>query len=211
MGRYVTRRRSRCAIFCGLLCAVAIDVAGCSGEISRFGENPNRNPYATRAPSSQPTAVPIQPARTMAVESQPLPQAQLMSSTAAPPYAALQYEQPQYALSASQYAPPQPVPPQPVTPSAPQYAPPQSVPPYAPPTPRSTPDFTGAAGGGAKLAHAAAPRTPMSAAAPQAFAPVAPVPATSALLPRAPAQAAMPMSTSFAGSSAQTLLPVPPV
>src|SRR5206468_9960083 len=103
MGRYVTRRRLRCAVFCGLVCAMAIGAAGCSSEISRFVENPNRNPYATRAPSSQPTAVPIQPTRTTAVESQPLPQAQWTNSPYAPQYTALQYEQPQYAPSASQY------------------------------------------------------------------------------------------------------------
>src|SRR5262249_52430376 len=81
-------------------------------------------------------------------------------------------------------------------------------PPYAPPAARSTADFTGAAGG-AKLAHAAAPRMPMSAAVPQA--PVSSVATTSASLPAAPAQAAMPMSRSVVGSSAQTLLPPPPV
>src|SRR5713101_4102386 len=166
MGRYVTKRRLRCAVFCGLLCAVAIGAAGCSSEISRFGENPSSNPYAARAPSHQPSAVPIQPTRTAAVESQPLPQAQSTNSPYAPQYAALQYEQPQYAPSAPQYVPPQPVPP--LAPPAPQYAPPQSVPPYAPPAPRSTPDFTGAVGTGAKLAHAAAPRAPTSVLLPAA-------------------------------------------
>src|SRR5262249_4077022 len=68
------------------------------------------------------------------------------------------------------------------------------VTPYAPtPAPRSASDFSGAAGGGAKLAHAAAPRVP-----------------TAPSLPPAPARSAMPVSTS-AGSSAQTLLPTPPV
>src|SRR5882672_9915363 len=178
MGRYMTRRRLRRAVFGGFLCVVAIGAAGCSSEISRFGENPNSNPSAARASSRQPAAAPIQPAavpiqptRTAAVESQPLPQAQSPNSPYAPQYAALQYEQPQYAPSTSQYVPPQPVPPQPVA----SYAPP--APQYPPPAPRSTSDFTGAAGGGAKLAHAAAPRTP-----------------TSASLPAAPAQAAMPMS-----------------
>src|SRR5712671_529484 len=221
MGRCMTRRRLRRAVFGGFLCAVAIGAAGCSSEISRFGESPNSNPYAARASSRQsaaapiqPAAVPIQPTRTTAVESQPLPQAQSANSPYAPQYAALQYEQPQYAPSASQYVPPQPVPPQPVAsyaPPAPQYPPPQSVPPYAPPAPRSTSDFTGAAGGGAKLAHAAAPRTAMSAAAPQVSAPGVAVPTTSASLPAAPALAAMPMSRSVVGSSAQTLLPTPPV
>src|SRR6266849_263267 len=175
MGRYVTKRRLRCAVFCGLLCAVAIGAAGCSSEISRFGEIPNSNPYAARAPSHQPTAVPIAPARTAAVESQPLPQAQSTNSPYAP-----------------QYVPPQSVPP--YAPPAPQYVPPQSVPSYAPPAPRSMPDFTGPAGTGAKLAHAAAPRGP-----------------TSVSFPATPAQAAMPMSRSVVGSSAQTLLPTPPV
>jgi murein DD-endopeptidase MepM/ murein hydrolase activator NlpD len=220
MGRYMTRRRLRRAVCGGFLCVVAVGAAGCSSEISRFGESPNSNPYAARASSRQPAAAPIQPAavpiqptRTAAVESQPLPQAQSTNSPYAPQYASLQYEQPQYyAPPPPQYAPPQPVPPQPVmpyAPSAPQYAPPHSVPayappppqyappqsmtPYAPPAPRSASDFSGAPGGGAKLAHAAAPRAP-----------------TLASPPPAPAHSAMPVSTS-AGSSAQTLLPTPPV
>src|SRR5215470_7089834 len=218
MGRYMTRRRLRRAVCGGLLCVVAVGAAGCSSETSRFGESPNSNPYAGRASSRQPAAAPIQPVaapiqptRTAAVESQPLPQAQSANSPYAPQYASLQYEQPQYyAPPPPQYAPPQPVPPQPVmpyAPSAPQYAPPQSVPaytppppqyappqsmtPYAPPAPRSASDFSGAPGGGARLAHAAAPRAP-----------------TLASLPPAPAHSAMPTS---AGSSAQTLLPTPPV
>src|SRR5215468_1177987 len=202
MGKDIARRRLRCAFFYCLLSAVAMGAAGCSSEISRFVESPNNNPPATRAPSNQPSAVPIQPTRIAAVESQPLPQAQSANSPYAPQYAALQYQQPQYAPSSPQYVPPQPVPPQPVpayAPPASQYTPPQSVQPYAPPGPRSTPDFTGA-GGGAKLAHAALPRTPTSA-----------VPQASASLPAAPAQAAMPMSTPVVGSSAQTLLPTPPV
>jgi murein DD-endopeptidase MepM/ murein hydrolase activator NlpD len=214
MGRCMTRRRLRRAVFGGFLCAVAIGAAGCSSEISRFGESPNSNPYAARASSRQPAAAPIQPAaapmqptRTAAVESQPLPQVQSANSPYAPQYAALQYEQPQYAPPAPQYVPPQPVPayappapqyvpPQSVpayAPPAPQYAPPQSVTPYAPPAPRSASDFSGAAGGGAKLAHAAGPRAP-----------------TSASLSALPAHSAIPVSTS-AGSSAQTLLPTPPV
>src|SRR6266481_4675779 len=167
MGRYMTRRRLRRAVFGGFLCAVAIGAAGCSSEISRFGESPNNNPYAARASSRQPAAAPIAPTRSAAVESQPLPQAQSANSPYAPQHAALQYEPPQYAPS-------------------------QSVTPYA--APRSASDFTGVAGGGAKLAHAAAPRAP-----------------TSASLPAAPAHSAMPVSTSVAGSSAQTLLPTPPV
>jgi murein DD-endopeptidase MepM/ murein hydrolase activator NlpD len=213
MGRFMTRRRLRRAVFGGLLCAVAIGAAGCSSETSRFGESANSNPYAARASSRQPAAAPIQPAaaaiqptRTAAVESQPLPQVQSTNSPA-PQYAALQYEQPQYAPPQPvpayappprQYAspPPQYVPPQAVpayAPPAPPYAPPQSVTPYAPPAPRSASDFSGAAGGGAKLAHAAAPRAP-----------------TATALPAAPAHAATSGSTS-AGSSAQTLLPTPPV
>src|SRR5882672_8237341 len=222
MGRYMTRRRLRRAVFGGFLCAVVIGAAGCSSEISRFGESPNSNPYAARASSRQPAAAPIAPTRSAAVESQPLPQAQSANSPYAPQYAALQYEQPQYVPPAPQFVPPQPVPayappapqyvpPQSVpayAPPAPQYVPPQSVPAYAPPAPQYTPsqsvtpyapprsasDFTGAAGGGAKLAHAAAPRAP-----------------TSASLPAAPAHAAIPVSASVAGSSAQTLLPTPPV
>jgi murein DD-endopeptidase MepM/ murein hydrolase activator NlpD len=215
MGRYMTRRRLRRAVCGGFLCAVAVGAAGCSSEISRFGESPNSNPYAARASSRQsaaapiqPAAVPIQPTRTAAVESQPLPQVQSANSPYAPQYAALQYERPQYAPPAPQYVPPQPVPanappapryvpPQPApayAPPAPQYPPPQSMTPYAPPAPRSASDFTGAAGGGAKLAHAAAPRAP-----------------TPASLPAPHAHSAIPVSTSVAGSSAQTLLPTPPV
>jgi murein DD-endopeptidase MepM/ murein hydrolase activator NlpD len=231
MDGYFSKRRLRCAFFFGLLSAVAIGVAGCSGDTSRFGENPNRNSYAARPPSHPPTAAPIAPTRTVAVESQPLPQPQSTNSPYAPQYAALQYEPPQYAPPApqyeppryappapqyvppaAQYAPPQPVPPQPVMPyappppqytpqsmtpyapppPAPQYPPPQSMPAYAPPppAPRAAPDVPRAAGGGAKIAHAAAPRTPAS-------------------LPAAPAPAAMP--TPVVGSSAQTLLPTPPV
>jgi murein DD-endopeptidase MepM/ murein hydrolase activator NlpD len=214
MGRYIIKRRLRRTVFGGFLCAVAIGAAGCSSEISRFGENPNSNPYAARASSrqpaaapTQPAAVPMQPTRTAAVESQPLPQVQSASSPYAPQYAALQYEQPQYAPPAPQYVPPQPVPayappapqyvpPQSVpsyAPPAPQYAPPQSMTTYAPPAPRSPSDFSGVAGGGAKLVHAAAPRA-----------------AAAASLPPPPAHAAIPLSTS-AGNSAQTLLPTPPV
>jgi murein DD-endopeptidase MepM/ murein hydrolase activator NlpD len=65
--------------------------------------------------------------------------------------------------------------------------------PYAPPAPRPASDFSGATGGGAKLAHAAAPRAPAAAS-----------------LPPPPAHSAIPVSMS-AGSSAQTLLPTPPV
>jgi murein DD-endopeptidase MepM/ murein hydrolase activator NlpD len=200
MGGNIAKRRLRCAFFCGLVSAVAIGVAGCSSEVSRFVENPNSKPYAARAPSYQPPAAPIQPTRVAPVESQPLPQAQSANSPYAPQYAALQYEQSQYAPPpAPQYVPPQPVPPQPVTayaPPPPQYAPPQYTPPQSVPPPlRSTPEFTGTVGTGAKIAHAAAPRTPVSASIPQVSAPAASVPA-------------MP---SVVGSSAQTLLPTPPV
>src|SRR5215471_19783129 len=125
MGRYMTKRRLRRAVCGGFLCVVAVGAAGCSSEISRFGESPNSNPYAARASSRQPAAAPIQPAaapiqptRIAAVESQPLPQAQSANSPYAPQYAALQYEQPQYATSTSQYVSP-PVPPQPVPPYVP--------------------------------------------------------------------------------------------
>ncbi len=137
MGRNITRRRLRRAAFGGFLCAVAIGAAGCSSEISRFVESPNSNPYAARASSRQPAAAPIAPTRSAAVESQPLPQAQSTNSPYAPQYAALQYEQPQYAPPAPQYAPPQPVPA--YAPPAPQYVPPQSVPAYAPPAPQYAP------------------------------------------------------------------------
>jgi murein DD-endopeptidase MepM/ murein hydrolase activator NlpD len=215
MGGYFTRRRLRCAFFWSFLAAVAIAAAGCSGETSRFGENANSNPYAARASSRQPAVAPIAPTRTVAVESQPLPQVQAANSPYAPQYAALQYEPPQYAPPqyappAPQYVPPQSVPPQQMTPYAPpppqytpqsvtpyappprtpQYTPPPSMPAYAPPAPRPAPDVTASAGGGAKIAHAAAPRAPASAS-----------------LPAAPAA----MPTAVVGSSAQTLLPIPPV
>jgi murein DD-endopeptidase MepM/ murein hydrolase activator NlpD len=237
MGRYIAGRRLRCTFFWGLSSVVAIGAAGCSGDMSRFGENPNGNSYA-RAPSYQqsayqPPAAPIAPTRAAAVESQPLPQVQSAYSPAqstyspyAPQPASLQYEQPQYtpppapqysssqyASPASQYAPAQ------YAPSAQQFLPPQSVPPqpvpaYVPSAPRSTPDSMGPVrtggnwdqGGGAKLAHAAQPRT--SAAIPQVPA-TARAPTTS--ISPAPAQAALPMPTSVVGSSAQTLLPTPPV
>src|SRR5260370_36697914 len=168
MGRYMTKGRLRRAVLGGFLCAVAIGAAGCSSELSRFGENANSNPYAARASSRQPAAAPIQPAavpiqptRTAAVESQPLPQVQSANSPYAPQYAALQYEQPQYAPPAPQFVPPQPVPayappaPQYVpprsapayAPRAPQYAPPQSMTPHAPPAPRPASAFTAAPGG----------------------------------------------------------------
>ena len=66
---------------------------------------------------------------------------------------------------------------------------------------------------GAKLAHAAAPRTPVSAAIPPAPVPAggqrAPVTTASPVAAPAPAQFATPLPAS--GGSAQTLLPPPPV
>jgi murein DD-endopeptidase MepM/ murein hydrolase activator NlpD len=131
-------RGLRCTFFWGVLSAVAIGAAGCSGDTSRFGENPNGNSYATRAPSYQSSAAPLQPApfqptRAAAVERQPLPQAPPMQSPYAPQHASLQYEQPQYAPPAPQYAPPAPQ----YAPPAPQYAPP--APQYAPPAPQYAP------------------------------------------------------------------------
>jgi murein DD-endopeptidase MepM/ murein hydrolase activator NlpD len=226
MARMIAERRLRCAFFRGLVSAMVIGAAGCSPEVSRFGENPNRNPYAAHPPSNQPAAVPMQPTRTVAVESQPLPQAQPTGSPYAPQYAALQYDRPQYPPPqyspappygpphampppvATPYAPPAPYPPPPPVPAygpaASQYPPPQPLPAYAPPAPGPAADFTGATGGGAKIAPAAAPRMPMSAATPQS--PAAPAPSLPASAPPA-----MPTSTSVVGSSAQTLLPTPPV
>ena len=254
MARIIVERRLRCAFFCSLLSAVAIGAVGCSSEVSRFVENPNRNPYAARAPSNQPASVPMQPTRTVAVESEPLPQAQPSGSAYAPQHAALQYDPPQYPPAydppqypppqyppqypppqyppphysppqyspAPQYVPPQAVPPPVATPYAPpapyppppsmpayapaasQYAPPPPVSAYAPPGPGSPADFSGAAGGGAKIAHAAAPRMPMPAPIPEA-------PYSPATSLRVPAPPAMPTPTSVVGSSAQTLLPTPPV
>jgi murein DD-endopeptidase MepM/ murein hydrolase activator NlpD len=177
MRRCIAKRRLRCAFFWGVLSAVAIGAAGCSGDTSRFGENPNSNPngnpYATRAPSNQMPAAPLQPpplqpTRATAVERQSLPQAQSMPSQYAPQYASLKYEQPQYAPPAPQYAAPpaaQYAPP-PYEPPAPQYVPPAYVPPapqyasppyappayappaYVPPAPRPSPDVTGPARAG---------------------------------------------------------------
>lgn len=256
--------RLRCTFFRSVLFAVAIGAAGCSSDMSRFGENPNGNPYAARAPSYQqsyqPPPPPMQgpPPRAAAIERQPLPQ-QAQSPYPPAQYASLQSEQPQYAPPAPQYSPP----------PAPQYASPAPAyvpPPYMPRAPRTPPDYDGAAahsgrggnwdqrsdatvvvapgdtvdaiarrhgvspqavmqanniadpaalapgqrlvipryvvnGTGAKLAHAAAPRTPTAAAVPQAPATVA----------RAPAPSASPVPAPVAGSSAQTLLPAPPV
>jgi murein DD-endopeptidase MepM/ murein hydrolase activator NlpD len=146
MARIIAERRLRCAFFCGLVSAVAIGVAGCSPEVSRFNENPNRNPYAVRAPTNQPAPVPMQPTRTVAVESQPLAQAQPIGSAYSPQYAALQYDPPQYAppqhSPAPQYVPPQPMPPPgatPYAPPAPQYPPLPPEPGYGPAASRYAP------------------------------------------------------------------------
>jgi len=190
----------RCIFFWGVLSAVAIGAAGCSGDTSRIGENPNANPYASRPPSYQQSAVPVQPARAATVERQPLPQTQYAQPQYAPPpqYASPQYQPPQY--TPPEYAPPEYTPPQYARPqyAPPEYAPPQyarpqySPPQYAQPAPpRPMSDATGAAGSSAKLAHAAAPSAPAPAVAPVAA--PAPSPAVTA------------------GSSAQTLLPPPPV
>src|SRR5262249_10555616 len=109
------------------------------------GENPSGSTYASRAPTNQAPAVPIQPTRTAAVERQPLPQVQSAQPLYTPPPAASPYEQPQYAPPQPQYSPSQYPPPQPQyspsqsPPPQPQYSPPQYPPPrytspqYAPP------------------------------------------------------------------------------
>ena len=231
----------------GILSALAVGVAGCSADTSRFGENPNGNPY-TAPPSNQVSAAPM-PGQVAAVQRQPLPQAQ--QSQYAPP---------------SQYAPA----PQPQYAPAPQYA--QAAPPRTAPEVTgavraggywdsdggtavvvaqgesvdiiarrwSVParaimqanNITNAAavtpgqrlviphyvvnGTGAKLAHAAAPRTPAPPAA--APAPVSTAHAAPAAAPRtvaaapapAPAQSSTPIPSAPVGS-AQTLLAPPPV
>lgn len=135
-------------------------------------------------------------------------------------YAPLQYDQPQY--GSTHFAPPVPatayVPPSASVPpptSVAAYAPPAPVPQYgqtpgrgyAPPAP----GYSSAAGGGARIAHAAAPRG----SAPPPSSHVAAVtdaraPASASPFPAAPAQAAVSAPSAAAGSG-QTLLPTPPV
>jgi len=205
----IARRRLRHIFFGGVLSAVAMGAAGCSGDTSRIGDNPNANPYASRAPSYQQSSVPAQPVRAAAVERQPLPQTQ---------YAPPQYAQPQYApppqYPPPQYAQPDYPPPEYGQPqytrsryTPPQYTPPQSAPPqYEQPAPPMRP-VSGAAVAGAKVAHAAAPRMPAAAAAPST-----PAPAVASQAPAAAAAASpVPAPAVTTGSSAQTLLPAPPV
>src|SRR5262249_26600191 len=228
------------AFFWGALCAVTIGTAGCSGDVSRFGENPSGSTYAARAPTSQAPAVPIQATRAAAVERQPLPQVQSAQPPYMPPPAASQYEQPQYAppqpqYSSPQYPPPQPQysppqspPPQPQSRppqypppryTSPQYAPPQYVPPqYAParyaPPPYEPPPYEPPAPRGTPdfsgATRSGSNWSPPYAGAKLAHA-AAPRRSPSAPVAPAPAQVATPAPTAMAGASAQTLLPAPPV
>jgi murein DD-endopeptidase MepM/ murein hydrolase activator NlpD len=147
MVRDIVRHRLRCAVFVGVLAAVAVGAAGCSNETSRFGgENPNRNPYANPyaeraayAAPPQPVAPPVRPApRYSAVESQPLPQAQPAYSPPPPSYGSSSYGSPSYGSPSygaqpygSQYATLDPPP----YGSEPALPPPRATPPYAPPSP----------------------------------------------------------------------------
>jgi murein DD-endopeptidase MepM/ murein hydrolase activator NlpD len=224
MVRDFARQRLRRASFLGALCAVAIGAAGCSSETSRFGSgNPNSNPYAGRAASYSasysgppvaapaPPAAPIGPAR-YGVESEPLPQIQpaYSQSYGSQPYgsryAPAEYDQPQYGSPprydppAARYEPPAPRYEQ----FAPRYEPPRQS--YEPPPPRPVPDYS-AAGSGASLSHAAAPRSPAPPPSRVASTDLR-APASSGPPPVAPAQT--PIQEQPAGSG-QTLLPTPPV
>jgi murein DD-endopeptidase MepM/ murein hydrolase activator NlpD len=153
MVRDIARQRLRCAVFTGVVAAVAIGVAGCSNEASRFGgENPNRNPYAnpyaeraTYGVPPQAVAPPPRPApRYSAVESQLLPQVQPVYSPPPPSYGP-SHGSPSYGAQpyGSQYAASGPPPsyygsdpsvPAYAPPPAPRYEPPRPV--YVPPSPR---------------------------------------------------------------------------
>jgi murein DD-endopeptidase MepM/ murein hydrolase activator NlpD len=99
MRTYLAKRRSRRVLQWGVVSAVALCAAGCSQDTTRFGENPNASPYASRPPSNQYSAAPAQPAQVSAaqapaVERQPLPQVQYAQPSQ---YAPAQSAQPQYA------------------------------------------------------------------------------------------------------------------
>ena len=147
MVRDIARQRLRCAVFIGVVAAVAIGVAGCSNETSRFGRenpsgNPYANPYAERAAyvaPPQPTAPPVRPApRYSAVESQPLPQLQPAYSPPPPPsygsygspsYGAQPYGSQYAALDPPSYGSEPSLPPR----TTPAYAPPPPAPRHEPP------------------------------------------------------------------------------
>jgi murein DD-endopeptidase MepM/ murein hydrolase activator NlpD len=237
MVKDIARQRLRRATFLGArllvpVCAVAIGVAGCSSETSRFGGgggDPGGNPYAARASYSAsyagppPAAAPppVHPVRYSAVESQPLPPPQ-PAYAAQPQYAAVAYEQPpSYAPppSAPRYDPPparyEPPSARYEPPPAARYAPPRLV--SAPP-PRSGPDDSGsdhssAAGSGAGPSHAASrtaspPPARVATAPARAPASAAPAPVSAAPAPvsAAPAPAwpsqAAPVWLPQAGTSA---------
>src|SRR5580704_2810550 len=112
--------RSRHALRVGVISSVAIAVVACSPDTTRFSDNSLGSPYASRQPSNQMAAAPVQSAPVARIERQPLPQ------TA--------YAQPQY-------APPQNAPPQYAPP--PQYAQPPQYAPPAPPLPPHANEVTG--------------------------------------------------------------------
>jgi murein DD-endopeptidase MepM/ murein hydrolase activator NlpD len=202
--------------------AVAITAAGCSPETARFGgSDPYANPYANANPrgarayssySSPPPAAAPPPARYTAFESESLPEpgyappSHSSPAYASPPYGSPAYGAIEYDQSAGMPAPPRAVPYAPPSPPPPRYEPPRpAAAPPGPGTPASAP------AGGAKLADAAAPRTPSPPPATRVAAadPGAPVFASSRG-PAASKEAAGTVPAVPAGSG-QTLLPVPPV
>src|SRR5215472_10549855 len=104
------------------LALVAVGIAGCSSEVSRFDDNPFANPYAAK-PRSEVTsstyiAQPVQPAPSARIESQPLPQPYQSQPYQSQPYQPPPYQPPPY--QAQPYQPPpyqaqpyQPLPPPP--------------------------------------------------------------------------------------------------
>jgi len=79
---------SRASLRVAAVALVAIGTAGCSGEVTRFDENPFSSPYASKnAPPSEVTgtAPPVQAAPSGRIESQPLPQTQSYQPLPPPP------------------------------------------------------------------------------------------------------------------------------
>jgi murein DD-endopeptidase MepM/ murein hydrolase activator NlpD len=102
MRKTIAGRPPRRVLHWGILSALALGVAGCSADTTRFGDNPNGSPYAAPPPSNQLSAAPM-PTQSAAVQRQPLPQAQYAqpsqyAPTPQPQYASM--PQPQAAASA---------------------------------------------------------------------------------------------------------------
>ncbi len=79
------RWRSRHGLRLGIVSAVAIGAAGCSPDVTRFAENPNGNPYASRPSPGQISAAPVQAAPVARIERQSLPPNQYAVSSLPPP------------------------------------------------------------------------------------------------------------------------------